>query len=138
MKFSKIKITPVTVNKFYSINNINITNGKLNNNRNNNDLGTLTRNKRGISLDDNYNLSQKSRNYLNDDYAQQQGNCQVQNNQESSCMRAFPIRKLDFKDESNIKLNYANLKSSNDNNFIRNDLVNFSDIRFQSCKSKIE
>jgi len=139
----------VTVNKFYSINNINITNSNNNNNANNHQRKSLSRNKRGISLDNDNNFSQKSRNFLNEFQSQpQQGNSikvnqnsLARNNlkiQEESYFKKLPIRKLDFKDESNIKFNYGNLNSSNNKNYKRNDLINFSHLRFQSCKSKMQ
>lgn len=59
------------------------------------------------------------------------------NNKESSYLKEFPIRKLDF-NESNNKFNYANFKSSENRNFKGNDLINFSNAGFNSCKSKME
>lgn len=148
--FSKIKITPVTVNKFYSINNINITNSNKNNvNASFGDkMVSQTKVKRGLSLGNNYDYSQKSINLYNEFDLYPENNykinqkSQVLNNQkskeESYLEKRLPIRKLDFKDETNNKFNYSNLKFSNDKNYKNNDSINFSNLRFQSCKSKIE
>ncbi len=60
-----------------------------------------------------------------------------ENNKESSYLKEYPVRKLDF-NGSNNKFNSANLKSSENKNFKRNDLNDFSNFGFNSCKSKIE
>ncbi len=139
------------MNKFYSINNINITNSTTQDHQNKNDFGTLNINNRRTIQDNNNNtndLPHTSRNYLNDYYVQQRGNT-VKNQQdseapkncnipESSHRKQFPIRKLDFKDNSNIKHN-CDINNKNNNYFKkRYDEMSFSNIKSQSCKSKIE
>lgn len=108
----------------------------------------MSRNRRGVSLD-NHILSYKSRNNFNDYYALQQENLrnlnaensQAQNNyyHKDSYLKQFPIRKLDFKDESNFKFNRdMNLRPSDIKSLRGNDAINFSEMKFQSCKSKLE